>query len=370
MASIKKRPDGAWRARYRDADGKEHARHFPRKIDAQNWLDEVTTAVRTGRYVDPTHDRETLADYYVEFVARQVWTSGTLAAARTAVSSCTFADVPFGRLRRSHVESWVKAMADTLAPSTVRTRFNYVKIVVRAAVADRHLAEDVTRGVRLPATRKREHAMVIPTPRQVRMVLEAADEHYAPLFALCAFAGLRLGEAAGVQLGDIDFLRRTLHIGRQVQRASAGKVEIRAPKYGSERAVYLPDELVQLLAAHIQRGVRGDAEWLFRGPNGNPPDRAAVNYWWRKSTTAAGVDFVLHDLRHFYASGLIAAGCDVVTVQRALGHSNASITLGTYSHLWPTAEDTTRRAAAGLMGQVFEASADSVRTPAAPRAAD
>ena len=84
-------------------------------------------------------------------------------------------------------------MADDLAPTTVRTRFNYVKIVVRAAVADRHLAEDVTRGVRLPATRKREHAMVIPTPGEVRQVLEVADEHYAPLFALCAFAGLRLG---------------------------------------------------------------------------------------------------------------------------------------------------------------------------------
>ena len=65
---------------------------------------------------------------------------------------------------------------------------------------------------------------------------------------------------------------------------------------------------------------------------------------------AVGVGFVLHDLRHFCASGLIAAGYDVVTVQRSLRHSNASITLSVYSHLWPTAEDTTRRAAAGLMG--------------------
>lgn len=87
-----------------------------------------------------------------------------------------------------------------------------------------------------------------------------------------------------------------------------------------------------------------------------------MGYWWRKATKVADVDFHLHDLRHFYASGLIAAGCDVVTVQRALGHSNASITLSVYSHLWPTAEDTTRRAAAGLMGQVFSPPADSGRT--------
>jgi integrase len=62
-------------------------------------------------------------------------------------------------------------------------------------------------------------------------------------------------------------------------------------------------------------------------------------------------EFTLHDLRHFYASGLIAAGCDVVTVQRALGHASATITLNTYSHLWPTAEDRTRSAAADLMSQ-------------------
>ena len=65
--------------------------------------------------------------------------------------------------------------------------------------------------------------------------------------------------------------------------------------------------------------------------------------------------------RHFYASGLIAAGCDVVTVQRALGHAKATTTLNTYSHLWPTAEDRTRGAAAGILAAVL-AAADSVRT--------
>lgn len=62
----------------------------------------------------------------------------------------------------------------------------------------------------------------------------------------------------------------------------------------------------------------------------------------------------LHDLRHFYASALVAAGCDVVTVQRALGHSSARITLNTYSHLWPTAEDRTRTAATDLMREVLD----------------
>ena len=69
------------------------------------------------------------------------------------------------------------------------------------------------------------------------------------------------------------------------------------------------------------------------------------------------------DLRHFYASGLIAAGCDVVTVQRALGYAQASTTLNVYAHLWPSAEDRTRAAVADLMAgaQDSHSAADSVR---------
>jgi integrase len=74
------------------------------------------------------------------------------------------------------------------------------------------------------------------------------------------------------------------------------------------------------------------------------------------------VSYRLHDLRHFYASGLIAAGCDVVTVQRALGHSSASTTLGTYAHLWPDANDRTRRAAGELVAAALGSAADALRT--------
>jgi len=60
----------------------------------------------------------------------------------------------------------------------------------------------------------------------------------------------------------------------------------------------------------------------------------------------------------------IAASCDVVTVQRALGHAATTTTLRTYAHLWPTAEDRTRNAASELMRSATsrEYSADSLRT--------
>lgn len=65
--------------------------------------------------------------------------------------------------------------------------------------------------------------------------------------------------------------------------------------------------------------------------------------------------YKLHELRHYFASGLIAAGCDVVTVQRAMGHSSATTTLSTYAHLWPTAEDKTRAATAAMAAEVLAA---------------
>jgi integrase len=366
MASLNKRPDGVWRARYRDEGGREHAKHFRRKVDAQRWLDEVTASVVTGGYVDPNAGTITFAGFFAEWSVRQVWAPGTVAAMRLAASCTTFADLPMKAIRRSHIEAWVKTLtAAGLAPGTVTTRFRCVRGAFRAAYRDKVIATDPTEGITLPRKRRAEAAMKIPTPEDVGKIMAAAEEWFRPFIGLCAFAGLRLGEAAAVKLEDIDFLRRTLTVSRQVQRAGGPKVEIRAPKYGSERVVFLPDDLVTMLAAHVERiGVR-PAGWLFVGTGDDPPHQDTVGSQWRRTLRAAGLSRIkLHDLRHFYASGLIAQGCDVVTVQRSLGHSAATTTLNTYSHLWPTAEDRTRKAAGAMMNAALGGLADSVRTEA------
>jgi integrase len=138
--------------------------------------------------------------------------------------------------------------------------------------------------------------------------------------------------------------------------------EVRAPKYGSERTVYAAPGLIGMLAEHITAQCPGEDpdRWLFG--DGRPVSPGTVGVMWRRASRKAGCDGMhLHHLRHFYASGLIAAGCDVVTVQRALGHQTASVTLNTYSHLWPSAEDKTRSAAAAMLAETLSA-ADSVRT--------
>ena len=73
---------------------------------------------------------------------------------------------------------------------------------------DRFLAHDVTAKVKLPRQRKAEAEMSIPSPAEVGELLRAADPQFEAFIALCAFAGLRLGEAAALQVSDIDFLAR------------------------------------------------------------------------------------------------------------------------------------------------------------------
>lgn len=354
-----------WRARFTDDQGQEKSRAFDRKVDAQVWLAEISAALVTGLYVDPQVGRTTFEQYFAEWATRQVWVSGTDRAMRLAARSVTFAHLPLAQIRRSHVEQWVKGMlaADRgpgrpvgLAPGTIHTRFVNVRSVLSAAVKDRAISRNPSDDVRLPRQRRQDVAMRLPTTEQVFCLLGAAEERWRALFALCAFAGLRLGEAAALRVSDVDFLRRTLQVSRQVQRVDRDTVEIRAPKYGSERAVYLADGLLAILAEHVGANPGDDLDrWMFYGTAGRPPHQNSVGHQWRAARTAASLpDVRLHDLRHYYASGLIAAGCDVVTVQRAMGHASATVTLSTYSHLWPTAEDRTRQAVEQMMTSGLE----------------
>lgn len=363
MASIQKRPNGRWRARYRDGAGKEHARHFDRKVDAQRWLDEITADVLTGRYVDPRAGNLTFEEWWRQWSALQVWTTGTRKSAEQARACVTFADERMRDIGPEHVQAWIRTLIQRdLRASTIKVRFNYVRMAFTAAVKRRVVAADPTDDVKLPRTERADVAMRIPTPEQVAAALEVSPAHFKAFIAVCAFSGLRLGEAAGLQLGDVKI--RRLEVRRQVQGATVKEIEIVPPKAGSARDVPVPDDLVELLARHSNEvGVRGEEQWLLT----NGPDlwtRAAAGSAWRRvrAQVPAMEAFTLHDLRHFYASALIAAGCDVVTVQRALGHSSASITLDVYSHLWSTGEERTREAATGLMRTVLGAPADPVRT--------
>jgi hypothetical protein len=140
-----------WRARYVDDDGREHAKGFRTKTAATQWLNGVIAAQETGTYIDPKLGMVTFSSYYQEWSKLQTWESGTFKAMNLAVNSVSFGNVAFADLKPSHIEAWVKSMRDKpLEASTIKTRFNNVRAVIRAAIGDRFLAHAISAKVTLP----------------------------------------------------------------------------------------------------------------------------------------------------------------------------------------------------------------------------
>ncbi|WP_235035850.1 tyrosine recombinase XerC [Curtobacterium sp. 18060] len=167
-------------------------------------------AWKSGGWVDPNVSVATLQQFFDQWAPRQAWEPTTVTAMTLAVNKCSFRSVRLDKLRRSHVEQWVKRMSADLAASTVHSRVNNVRIVLRAAVRHKYLAADPSDGVVLPRRRRAAQPMRIPTPAEMGAVIDAADDWFKTYVRLCAFAGLRLGEASGLQLGDVAFLERRL----------------------------------------------------------------------------------------------------------------------------------------------------------------
>ena len=358
MSSVKRRENGRWRARYRDESGKEHARHFARKIEAQQWLDQVTASVVRGDYVDPRAGRVTLRSYAEGWKAVQVSSEGTKRIVDNALRLHllpALGHVPIASVRTSAVQGFVRDLeAKGLSAGSVRNIYDVAAQVFAAAVNDRVIAQSPCRKIRLPKGDGEE--VVPPTVDEVAAVAEAIGDRWRALVVLLAGSGLRIGEARGLGVADVDFLRRTVRVERQ--RLQNGVLAPLKSK-SSRRTVPVGQVVIDELAAHLAKYPTDDA--LFVDELGAP-----LPYWrWKRllasATTDTGVEVTAHGFRHFAASALIAGGASVKQVQAFLGHASAVITLRTYAHLWPGDEDRTRN----VLDAALSPLADSLRTEAA-----
>jgi integrase len=171
-------------------------------------------------------------------------------------------------------------------------------------------------------------------------------DRYRAMVLVGAGTGLRPGEFFGLQVADLNLLRRTLTVERQVQQDPTGAVApCRLKTRASYRTVPLASVVVDMLAAHLAAYPATGADYVFRDDAGRPIGRTRFGEVWRAARVRAGVpDATPHGLRHFYASALIRAGLSVKVVSDRLGHSNAAETLNTYSHMWPDDADRSRQA--------------------------
>ena len=155
---------------------------------------------------------------------------------------------------------------------------------------------------------------------------------------LAAVTGARRSELAGLRWAAVDgaeiVFDRQIVVDREHPDAEPGAPVIRedATKTGARRRVTVDAETASLLD-EARVGREELAPWLFSDTDGPPnPDR--VSWWWKRAREESGIDdsWRLHDLRHWSATQAIAAGYDVQTVARRLGHADATTTLRVYSH--------------------------------------
>lgn len=358
MASIAKRPDGRWRARYRDDAGKEHSRHFDRKVDARKWLDGVTASIVGGTHVEPKTARMTVGEWcgtWLDGYATR--RASTVRQARVHVRQITaeFGGMPLSSVRPSHVRSWTARLrSEGLAASYVYALHSRLAQVFADAVHDGIVPRSPCSRRTSPGQGKQRP--YVATTEQVWALYEVFPAELRAAVLLGAFAGLRVAEACGLRPGDVDFMRGVIHPAVQYP-AEDLKTEI------SRTAIPVAQSLVLELAEHVRQRpgatILGDGNGGQLGPWALERAMRAA----RGKVDGLPAGFRYHDLRHYLASLLIASGADVKTVQARLRHASAKTTLDTYGHLWPDRDESTRTA----VEAVFAARADSLRTAAGPR---
>jgi integrase len=356
MANIQKRPNGQWRARYRDTAGKEHARHFARKVDAQRWLDETTASIVTGAYVDPKSAKTTVGEWcdawIVGYGTRRA-TTVRQAEVHIAQIRKAFGSMPLGAVRPSHVRSWTAKLRDAgLSESYVYALHARLSQIMSDAVHDGILARSpVSRRTSPGAGKQRAD---VATTEQVWELYDAFPEHLRSAVLLGAFAGLRLAEACGLRVTDVDFMRGVIHPTVQYP-ADPLKTET------SRTAVPIAPTMATELSAHVARWRADTILTNEIGRQLSPWTLERAMRAARGKVTDLPAGFRYHDLRHYYASLLISSGADVKVVQARLRHASAKTTLDTYGHLWPDSDDSTRATIEATM----MARADCLRTAAA-----
>jgi integrase len=342
-----------YRAWYRDAAGRQIAKHFERKRDAQDWLDSITAAVQTRTYVDPNLGKVTVALWAERWISTQAAHLKPTTLSRTKDILRThvlprWGSVPLIDVTHMDVQSWVATLSLDRQPATVRKVFGVLSRLMSVALKDCRIARNPCAGVDLPRAlpaRRRylNHAEVAalataagaaPSGGRAGEGERAAFAQYELVVYVLAYCGLRWGELAALKVSSVDLLRRRLEVAESVVEVD-GRLVWGVPKTHERRSVPMPEFVAAMLSNHIVG--MGPHDILFTGIRGGGVLRNRI---FRRSTfdrAAYAIGYaglVPKEIRHTAASLAISAGANVKVVQRMLGHASAAMTLDTYADLF------------------------------------
>lgn len=355
-----------WRARYLDPDGRERNRSFPTKVLAEKFITEVEHSKIAGSYRDPDAGRVTVRKYAAGWVEGYPADSGRGEQIRRQLALHILPGLGGAQLaqleqRPSLVQQFITSlpMGAAGASQIVTT----LSTILNAAVDDSLISRNPCRAssVRVP---QQPHSKITPwTPAQVEAIRAGLPGQWQAIVDCGSGLGERQGEIFAMGPDEIDFLRRKIHVRRQV-KVVAGRMWFSLPKGRKEREVPLAEHVSLRLAAHIEAHPPAEVTLPWNEP-GNPkrhgkPVTAPLMFIkagtalhhstfntmaWTPARNAAGIPVGgLHQLRHLFASVLLAGGVDIKALSEYLGHADPTVTLRVYSHLMPSAQGRALRA--------------------------
>ena len=353
---IDETPAGTWRVQVRHG-GRRASGTFPTKREAQRRGAQMLIELGGS----PTALTATVGDICADQCADlAVHRSATYADDMTRVAdrlpesiratACT-------KATPATIEAWYRQMASNdWTPHRVHRAHELLTGAFKRAHRLGMVASNPMPSVRPPAIPDAD--VHPPTPGQVAAIVGASRRTVERLVLhLAATTGARRGELVALQWGDID--ADSMIVRRSLAYTKAAGVHERPTKTGRKGQRVLTVDAVTVRMLSTWRAEQAEMAiangitpvWVVSDDAGlSPwrPDRLTHVFSAAKST--AGVEGVrLHDLRHFHATQLLAAGIVPWMVAHRLGHANVDTTLTRYAH-WIPGTDTD---AADVMGRLF-----------------
>lgn len=364
----------AWVARYADSTGKWRLKTFKRQKDAAAWLRSTEHQIGEGRHT-PDSDSVTIAkacDLWIQRCEVDGLERSTIRGYRQQAHTHivpALGAIKLSRLTAPRCEEFKDDLLRRLSRPLAIKVMTSLRMVLADAMRRGLCAQNVAREIKLKRRGRDKERVAIPTKGEVKLMLATVADLWRPLLVTAVFTGLRASELRGLAWEAVDLDHAELHVVTRADRFN----DMGPPKSAtSRRTVMLPPIVVNVLKEWRLRCPRRDGELVLVFPNGIGRVETLHNICSRGFrpvqmacgiTRQIGVDgagkpilrarYGLHALRHFYASWLIDQKFPPKRVQALMGHSTVSMTLDTYSHLWPVSDDERERlavSAAALVG--------------------
>ena len=373
MSKINPLPPGGkfkyeWRGRIPDEHGmmRQHRQKFATRREAAEYDATTRADIARGTWIDVT-SKTTVAEYFRAWLDMRSLRPGTLkhheSVLRNHIAPSRLAHRPLVKVKHSEALEFARELSDSgLTAPVVRHYVGLLRSMFRVAMRDGHIAVNpvyLARDMSLPTG---DRPKFIPlTPGQVQAMADAADPRVRPMIWLQAGTGLRISELRGLRVDDVEWLgrNRNVHVRQQLDR-HGHPVELKTGN--SYRTVELPDTIRDVLAAHLAAYPPGPLGLVFAPPPHIHELISTVPGTWnivtlgkkyRAAAERAGLPegTSSHDLRHFFASTMLAAGEPLADVAAWLGDTQ-EVTMRTYSHVLPNRHGQVRKVIDAAFGEL------------------